>query len=152
MKGLLRHSLLVLALIFSASTVASTADIDYSFEGIKKRAEAGDISDQHTLGMIYENGPDVPQDYQQAVRWYTKAAEAGYVQAQTDLGRMYYLGKGVAKNYVLAHKWLNLSLSKFREPVTALLFEEIESHMTPAQVAEAQKLAREWKPKKVTKP
>ena len=142
----MKRLLLILVVLFGAHTVAVASDLDFSFAAYKKRAEAGDIRAQRILGLMYEEGDGVPQDYQQAVRWYTKAAEARDMQAQYNLGRMYFMGKGVTENYVLAHMWVNLSLSKFREPIGVLFREEIESRMTPAQIAEAQRLAREWKP------
>ncbi len=85
-------------------------------------------------------------DYTEAVKWYRKAAEQSDAIAQLFLGRMYVAGQGVPQDYVLAHKWLNLAaaqrsnFTKERDLVAA--------KMTPAQIAEAQKRAREWKPKK----
>ncbi len=59
---------------------------------------------------------------------------------------MYRKGEGVPKDYVQAHMWYTLAAAQgdkdageFRD----LLAEK----MTPAQIAEAQRLAREWKPK-----
>ena len=58
---------------------------------------------------------------------------------------MYAIGQGIIQDYVQAHKWWNLAAvngnataQKNRDLVADL--------MTPAQIAEAQKLAREWKP------
>jgi TPR repeat protein len=66
---------------------------------------------------------------------------------------MYYRGRGVPKDYVLAHMWLSLTTSqspalKKAKREWADIFRDIAaSKMTPAQIAEAQRLAREWKPK-----
>jgi uncharacterized protein len=75
-----------------------------------------------------------------------KAADQGDAGAQSILGGMYFFGKGVPQDYVSAHMWSNLAAAggnkdaaKSRDAVAAM--------MTPAQIAEAQKLAREWKPK-----
>jgi hypothetical protein len=92
---------------------------------------------------MYDKGQGVPQEYAAAARWYREAAEQGQNFAQYFLGNMYGGGKGVTQDYVLAHMWLTLSRHKdaiFNRDVVA-------SKMTPAQIAEAQKLAREWKPK-----
>jgi hypothetical protein len=81
------------------------------------------------------------------VAWYRKVAEQGHAIAQNGLGEMYANGQGVPQDYVQAHMWFNLGATagdkdavKNRDIVAA--------KMKPAQIAEAQKLAREWKPKK----
>jgi len=63
---------------------------------------------------------------------------------------MYYEGKGVPEDNVQAHKWYNLAASRSKEKVhdqSVQYRNFIEKQMTPAQVAEAKRLAREWKPK-----
>jgi hypothetical protein len=52
--------------------------------------------------------------------------------------------KDVPQDYVLAHMWFNLAAAQV--PV-AVFRDDIASKMSAAQIAEAQKLAREWKPK-----
>jgi hypothetical protein len=92
---------------------------------------------------MYEDGKGVTQDYVQAVTWYTKAAEAGIADAQYNLASKYYGGKGVPQDYVRAHMWANLAAFKNSEYVKKR--DAIATFMTPTQIAEAQKLAREWK-------
>ena len=95
----------------------------------------------------------MPQDYAAAVSWYRKAADQGNAKAQFNLGLMYGNGQGVPQNYVQGHMWFNLAAARFpasetenrNKAVSARA--NVASKMTPAQVAEAQKLAREWKPK-----
>ena len=109
-------------------------------------AEQGDAWAQYFLGVRYANGEGVPQDYTEAVKWYRLAAEQGHASAQSNLGVRYAKGEGVPQDDVLAHKWFNLaaaqgdaSAKKGRDIVT--------DRMTREQIAEAQRLAREWKPK-----
>ncbi len=109
-------------------------------------AEQGDGWGQNNLGVMYAQGRGVPQDYQEAARWNRKAAEQGLAIAQGKLGVMYALSQGVPKDYVLAHMWLNLAEAKGVKEA-AKLRDTIEQHMTPVQLATAQRLAREWKPK-----
>ncbi len=76
----------------------------------------------------------------------------GYAFAQFALGSMYEKGQGVPQDYVQAHTWYNLAASR-SPPGTdrdnAVKNRDIvAAKMTPAQIAEAQRLAREWKPKK----
>ena len=62
-------------------------------------AEAGDAELQLALGVMYEQGKGIRQDYTEAVRWYRKAAEEqGFAVAQYNLGRMYEQGKGVRQD------------------------------------------------------
>ena len=109
----------------------------------RKAADQGYADAQTRLGILYNYGEGVTQDYVQAAAWYRKAAEQGNPQAQAHLGLLYDKGQGVPQDYVQAHMWLNLAAAggdaKIRDRVAA--------KMTPAQIAEAQKLAREWKPK-----
>jgi len=105
---------------------------------------------QHNLGFMYDKGRGVPQDYTEAIKWYRKAAEQGYSSSQYNLGLMFVNGRGVPQDYVQAHKWFNLSASRSKGKTheEAVLFRKrIQKTMTPAQLAKAQKLAREWKPK-----
>ena len=108
---------------------------------------------QHELGFMYFNGMGVPQDYVEAVKWYRLAADQGLADAQYDLGVMYTSGQGVPQSYVLAHMWLNLAAaqipaSRKEDRDNAVKARDlIAAKMTPEQIAEAQKLAREWKPK-----
>ena len=54
---------------------------------------------------MHDNGRGVPQDFQQAVKWYTKAAEQGDASAQSNLGLSYFNGQGVPQDYKQAVTW-----------------------------------------------
>ncbi len=88
----------------------------------------------------------MPQDDAEAVRWYRLAAEQGDAGAQNNLGVMYLEGRGVPQDYVQAHMWIKLAAAQGKESFRKSrdLLAEL---MTPAQIDEAQRLAREWKPK-----
>ena len=51
----------------------------------------------------------VPQDYKEAVKWYTKAAEQGDADAQNNLAVMFDNGEGVPKDLVQAYAWYNVA-------------------------------------------
>ena len=70
----------------------------------KPMAEQGMAEAQFILGLMYDNGRGVPQDYAMAVKWYRKAAEQGIAKAQFNLGISYEDGQGVPRNYILAYK------------------------------------------------
>ncbi len=116
-------------------------------------AEQGPANAQNSVGVMYLNGEGVPQDHAEAVKWFSLAAEQGYARGQSDLGLIYYTGQGVPQDYVQAHMWFDLAASYYRpwhaeEGDRAVRNRDVvASKMTPAQTAEAQRLAREWKPK-----
>ena len=74
-------------------------------EQLRKAAEQGDADAQFNLGLMYDIGKGVPQDYQEAVKWYRMAAEQGYADAQYFLGLSYATGEGVPENDAEAVKW-----------------------------------------------
>jgi uncharacterized protein len=114
-------------------------------------AEQGDAKAQVALGDLFNNGLGVKQDYAEAVRWYRKAAEQGNHWGQNNLAIMYEEGRGVPQDYVQAHMWFNLSAAQYSDSEkevrdTVITHRNsVAAKMTPAQIAEAQKLAREWK-------
>jgi TPR repeat protein len=111
----------------------------------EKAAAQGQAKAQYNLGTLYFNGEGVPKDYQQALRWFRMAADQGEALAQTKIGIMYDEGQGVPHDFVQAHKWYHLAATNGDKPA-AELRDALAKQMTPAQIAEAQQLAREWKP------
>ncbi len=114
-------------------------------------AQQGVAKAQYNLGLMYGNGQGVPQDYAEAAKWYRRAAEQGFADAQNNLGFMYGNGQGVPQDYVEAHQWYNLAASRLppgEDRDRAVRNRDIvEGRMTPAQIGEAQRRAREWRPK-----
>ena len=68
-------------------------------------AEQGDAKAQFKLGIMYELGQCVTQDYTQAVYWYRKAAEQGNANAQYNLALRYQAGQGVTQDHIQAAYW-----------------------------------------------
>ncbi len=68
-------------------------------------AEAGDARAQFGVGLIYERGQGVEQNYIQSVYWYQLAALQGLPAAQFNLGNAYARGNGVAVNDQEAIRW-----------------------------------------------
>jgi uncharacterized protein len=85
------------------------------------------------------DGWGVPQDYKEAIKWYKLSAEQENTEAQFNLGNMYL----IIQDYVQAHKWFNIAgangVDSGRENRNIT-----EERMTPKDIFEAQKLAREW--------
>ena len=158
------------------------AEDEATAKEVRKSAEEGDASAQYRLGLLYDGGVGVPQNYRQAKEWFEKAAKQGHVGAQVNLGTlylqgegapqsaqmalfwlsraaeqghalafaklgwMYVQGRGVLQDFVQAHKWYSLAAANGHEKA-AEYRDALAKQMTSAQIAEAQQLAREWKPK-----
>ncbi len=86
-------------------------------------------------------------DYATALREFRPLAEQGHANAQRNLGVMYI--QGVTLDFVQAYKWLNIAASSFppgkQRDRTVKIRDIVAKRMTPAQISEAQKLAREWR-------
>ena len=106
-------------------------------------ADRGDAWSQYALGVMYDNGERWPMGDAEAVVWYRRSADQGFVPAQYILGVKYDKGEGVTQDYIKAHMWFNLASSKGHEQARESR-NFVQSRMTPAQVAEAQRKAREW--------
>jgi TPR repeat protein len=83
--------------------------------------------------------------------WWRKAADQGNVLAQVNLGLLYERGRGIPQDYERAHMWFNLAASRAEDAETLNFAvknrDALAAKMTPAQIAEAQRMAREWVPK-----
>ena len=117
-----------------------------------KAADQGDADAQCHLGSMYVKGHGVPQDYDKASMWYEMAASKGNAKAMFNIGELYSSGKGVPQDYVLAYMWFTLAASHYpaseiadRNNV-AVKINEIALKMIPEEIAEAKRMAREWRP------
>jgi TPR repeat protein len=119
---------------------------------LKVRAAAGDPEAQFTLGKNYEAGRSgLKRDYAEAANWYRKSAEQGNIYAQASLGILYHSGKGLPHDDLQSEVWLTVSAAHAPKDVydtIAEMRDSVAHHLTPQQIAEAQKLASNWKPKK----
>jgi TPR repeat protein len=122
-----------------APAAAPTGGLD----SIRKLAEQGDPAAQFAVGARYATGEDVPQDYAEAVRWFSLAAEQGHVVSQATLGAYYWAGRGVPQDLVKAYFWSVLAEtggdkgSKYRVV-------DLASRMTRTQIIAAQQQANDW--------
>ena len=112
----------------------------------RRAAEQGILLAQTNLGVMYAKGDGVLQDYKAAVHWYRRAAEQDFSLGQWFLGQMYERGHGVPQDYVQAYMWYSIGAAGGFE-VTRNWRDALAKRMTPTQTAEAQRLAREWKPR-----
>lgn len=78
-----------------------------------------------------------------ALTQYETDAKSGRADALYNLGLAYSTGQGVGVDYVAAHKWFNLAAMKGSE-IAKSWRAQISREMNSSQIAEAQRLAREW--------
>jgi TPR repeat protein len=92
----------------------------------------------------------VPQDNAEAAKWYRAAADRGDPQAQYNLGLAYAKGEGVEQDNISAHAWFNIAASRFaasdagNRNLAISNREAVARKLTPEEIADAQKRAREW--------
>ena len=80
----------------------------HNFKWWKKAADQGYAPAQYTVGWCYDNGKNIHQDKNEAIRWYKKSAEQGVIDAQYRLG-MAYCYKNAYKDAV---KWFSVAAEK----------------------------------------
>ena len=125
-----------------------TADANESWIWLKLSAENRNPRAQLYVGWAYQSGDfPVKKNIIEAIKWFQLAADQDEPYAQEALGKVYYDGDGVPKDYVLAYKWLNLAARRDSSGYVGMCRDALAKVMTPEQIAEAQKLAREWAPK-----
>lgn len=86
-------------------TVKMSSEVRLIMEG----AEVGIVESQYNLGVSYEQGDGIDQDYEKAVYWYKKAADQGYAKAQYNLGVCLFNGYGTAADHKEAARLFLLS-------------------------------------------
>ncbi len=127
-------------------------EVDYSeaLKWLRLGSEQGHQDGQVLLGTMYDNGWGVAKNPAEAVRWYRAAAEQGEPDAQVYLGLKFATGSYVDQNYIEAYKWFSLASGQATTSLVADLMSPAElrdfvaGKMTPADISEAQRLAREW--------
>ncbi len=113
----------------------------------RKAAEQNHPPAQLLLGACYVTGSGVAKDEAEGVKWYRKAAEQNDAQGQFNLGLAYADGRGVAKDEVEGYKWFLLAARQGNEKAKKHTVVS-ESRLTPEQLAEGQKRARNFRPAK----
>ena len=113
----------------------------------RKAAEQNFAEAQLCLGNGYARGNGVAKDEIEAAKLFRKAAEQNLPDAQCNLGVSYAYGLGVPKDYAEGYKWILLAAAKNSEHAKKFM-PVLENMISPEQIAEGQKLAREFKPHK----
>jgi hypothetical protein len=128
-------------------------DDEKALKWFRLAAAQGVAEAEFNLGVMYAQGQGVPQDNSEAKKWYHLAADQGNAAAEYNLGLWYAKGRDGSPDYIHAHMWFNLAASHFPDSdlsdrnLAINNRNAVASKMTSGQLAEAQSLARDWKPK-----
>lgn len=141
-QGHAKAQLIIGAMYFQGNGVLQ--DYEEAVRWYKKSADQGYSGAQTLLGVMYMEGKGVPENHAEAAKWYRQAAEQGNAVGQYALAVMYKNGDGVPQDYVLSHLWSNLAAAEGHSDA-AILRDALSEKMSPPQIADAQRLAREWK-------
>jgi putative methionine-R-sulfoxide reductase with GAF domain len=125
------------------SSALPNSGIPENLPAIRRLADQGDPTAEFAIGARYATGEEVPQDYAQAVRWFTKAAQQGQVAAQATLGAYYWAGRGVPPDLMRAYFWSFLAEAGGDEASRSRVA-LLASRLTRGQILAAQKQANEW--------
>jgi TPR repeat protein len=96
------------------------------------------------LAKMYRFGPDTIRNMHEAIRLFERAAVMGDRAALYDLGTIYMNGEGVAPDKSQAYAWFVLAASR-DDQAAAFSRDRVAEDMTPAQIAAAERMAREWR-------
>jgi len=105
------------------------------------------------LGAMYWSGEGVSRDHKEAARLYLLAANQGYARAQNDIGFMLGFEGNPPHDDVEAYKWLTLAIQRYTAKNQDRLDQAIKdratlaSRMTQAQIDEAERRAKAWRPR-----
>jgi TPR repeat protein len=117
----------------------------------RRAGNQGDVAAQYYLGLMFSEGQGVPQDHAEAAKWYRLAADQGDALSQYNLALSYAKGEAGTLDHVSAYVWFNLAAARFpasdpRRSSAVANRDLVAGKMTPAEIAEAQRRSREWKP------
>ncbi len=110
---------------------------------IKPLAQRGDPFAQFSLGVMYDDGRGMAQNYGLALKWYRRAAENGLADAQYAAGMSYAAGRGMKQDVVRAYVWLNLAAAG-GYPDAERARDQEESELSRAEAVRAQAIAADW--------
>ena len=116
-------------------------------EEVKAKAEAGDAESEVELGRRYDKGEGVMKDHAEAAKWYLKAAEQNDAPAQYNLGMCYERADPGTEDWTEVYKWLSLAARQGHEGAKKFMTALESKLLTPEQIAQGQKRAREFKPR-----
>lgn len=126
--------------------------VDYAeaLKWLQKAADQGNAEAQVNLAGMYRLGRGVPQSDAEGLKWLLKSAAQRNPGAFINLGHVYRNGNGVPVDLVQAYMWYRLASDAATHPSARQAADQqlanLASKITPQQIAEAERRARDWKP------
>jgi len=118
----------------------------------RKAAAQGNADAEALIGLLYAQGQGVSRDDVEAARWFEKAALQGNWAGQMKMGMCHLCGLGLPMDGLKAYMWFELAVARSTghdQMINRHLRDVLATmHLTPAQIAEARRLAQAWKPRK----
>lgn len=154
----IRLRMIAMIMLTVAFATPLKADFERAYKAFRERdqetalrefgalADQGDARAQFYLGVMHENGQGVAKDSAEAAKWYLRSAEQGHLDAQQNLALLYRNGDGVPQDHVRAHMWYSLAAGQ-GSTFAGIQRNLLAASMTPEQLAEADRMAGEWKAK-----
>lgn len=156
MKCSLRQVLYVcIALIFAVAPASSADPANLLKESERKiyeeaypKALQEDVDAMYKVGITYWGAAELDAKnkkvfWEEAHKWLRSAAEKGHADAMHFLGDLYLWGKGVPRDGARSYMWLTLAKTHGRVYDEKFL-KFIHREVTPEQVREGTRLAKDW--------
>lgn len=140
--------------------IGGPADPSQAAQFLKRAAELGNAQAQNALGELYQSGRGFPKDFEMAARYFGQSAQQGEAAGAKNIGLAFARGQGVERKPVQAYFWLSIgafdevsqsnakwgteALELIDDP--AVLRDKLARSMKADEIAEAQRLTREWRP------
>ena len=122
---------------------------DQALKWYRLASEQGDAAAQSNLCAALFDGNPTAEDLDEAMHWCRLSAAQAYDGGLFQLGVSYLLGRGVEQNVLEAYVWLSLAELRVRDPglrsEAAKLKAEAMKHLTPAELADADRRISAWK-------
>jgi TPR repeat protein len=124
-------------------------NVDQGVKLLRKAAEKGFAEAQFRLALFCQDDPTWREEPNESLKWIRIAANQGHAASQIELSNRYADGVGVPLDDVLAYMWANLAGVSGNE-IAKKQRSDLTEKMSKEQVAEAQRLCRDWRPSNTT--
>lgn len=139
-------------------------DLPKAMELRKRAADTGDALAQYNLALAYLRGEVIQKDANAAIELLRSAASQNFQGAMFNLGVLFFKGEDVPQDFVRSYMWFELAAawksgSDGDHPVGSMaelgerasgIQSMLSDHISPEEIAEAQRMARDWAEANIT--
>jgi S1-C subfamily serine protease len=140
---------LAYAQLHLAAVAAGRSDWKSAIKWLRPAAAQGLPSAQTMLALAYEAGKGVRRNEKLAAKWFEAAADHGDTAAQSHFAGLYERGDGVDQDFKESYFWYAVALRDPKDPTAkqdAEGLKRVAAKLGAADVADAAKIAKDWKP------